>query len=316
MPQPAASDVHLDALLTNISVAYVQMQSHFIAPQVFPIVPVDKQSDKYRTYTKNDWFRDEAERRQGATESVGSGYTLSDAAYFCDKYAIHKDVDDDTRRNADPVHDLDREATEFVSQRLLLRQEIQWVTDFFAASIWGTDVTPANLWSAYATSDPLLDVEAGKETILGNTGFMPNTLVLGYQVYRQLRNHPDLVDRIKYTTAQTMTVDMMARLFDVDRVLVARAVKATNVEGATGAYAFAHGKHALLCYSAPTPGLMTPSAGYMFAWRGVSGPLDTTVGVSRFRLEQLKADRVEGEIAFDNKVIGSDLGYFFASVVA
>lgn len=316
MPQPTSTDAHLDQLLTNIGVAYIQSQDHFIASKVFPIVPVDKQSDKYRTWTKNDWFRDEAEQRRAGAESVGSGYTLSDTAYFCDKYAIHKDVDDDTRRNADAVHDLDREATEFVTQRLLLRHEIQWVTDFFAASIWGTDSTPTNLWSNYSTSDPLQDVEAGKETILSNTGFMPNTLVLGYQVYRQLRNHPDLVDRIKYTSAQTLTVEMMARLFDVERVLVARAIKATNKEGATGAYAFTHGKHALLCYTPAAPGLMTPSAGYIFAWRGVSGPMSQTIGVSKFRMEHLKSDRVEAEYAFDNKVIGNDLGYFFSSCVA
>lgn len=316
MPQPTASEVHLDQLLTNIGVAYIQSQDHFIATKVFPVVPVDKQSDKYRTWTKNDWFRDEAEVRKAGAESVGSGYSVSDTAYYCDKYAIHKDVDDDTRRNADPVHDLDREATEFVTQRMLLRHEIQWVTDYFASGIWGTDLTPTNLWSSYATSDPLTDVETGKETILTNTGMMANTLVLGYQVYRQLRNHPDLVDRIKYTTAQTLTVEMMARLFDVERVLIARAVKATNKEGAAGAYAFTHGKNALLCYSAPQPGLMTPSAGYVFAWRGVSGPLGTTIGVSTFRMEHLKSDRVESEYAFDNKVIGSDLAYFFSGAVA
>lgn len=316
MPQPTVSDVHLDALLTNVSVAYMQSQEAFIASQVFPIVPVDKQSDKYRTYTKNDWFRDEAEKRQGATESVGSGYTLSDTAYYCEKYAIHKDIDDDTRRNADSVHDLDSEASRFVTQRLMLRQEIQWVSDFFATGIWATDVTPSNLWSAYATSTPIEDIETGKAAILSVTGMMPNTLVLGYDVYRQLRNHPDLIDRIKYTTSQTMTVEMMARLFDVDRVLVARAVKATNKEGATGTYSFTHGKNALLCYSAPEPGLMVPSAGYIFAWRGVSGPLNQTIGVKTFRMEHLESDRVEGQIAFDNKVIGSDLGYFFSGAVA
>ena len=324
MPQPTSSDVHLDQLLTNIGIAYIQSQDNFIATKVFPVVPVDKQSDKYRTWTKNDWFRDEAEVRRAGAESVGSGYGVSDTAYFCDKYAIHKDVDDDTRRNADAVHDLDREATEFVTQRMMLRHEIQWVTDYFATSVWGTDLTPSNLWSAYATSDPLTDIETGKETILSNTGMMPNTLVLGYQVYRQLRNHPDLVDRMSNVVvlnanqqpARTVNIEAMARLFDVERVLIARAVKATNKEGATGAYAFTHGKNALLCYSAPQPGLMTPSAGYIFAWRGVSGNLGTTIGVSTFRMEQLKADRVEAEYAFDNKIIGSDLGYFFSGAVA
>jgi hypothetical protein len=133
---------------------------------------------------------------------------------------------------------------------------------------------------------------------------------------RKLRNHPDIVDRYKYTSAQAITEDMIARLFGVDRILVAKAVKATNNEGASPAYSFAYGKAALLCHVAPNPGLMTPSAGYTFAWTGVSGGLNTTIGVSKFRMESLKSDRVEAEFAFDNKVVGTDLGYFFATAVA
>jgi hypothetical protein len=33
-------------------------------------------------------------------------------------------------------------------------------------------------------------------------------------------------------------------------------------------------------------------------------------------MESLKADRIEAEMAFDNKVIASDLGWFWDSVVA
>jgi hypothetical protein len=109
---------------------------------------------------------------------------------------------------------------------------------------------------------------------------------------------------------------MMARLFDVDRVLVAKAVKATNNEGGTGAYAFTHGKHALLCYSAPSPGLLQPSAGYVMSWTGVSAGLGATIGSSRLRMDSLRADRIEAEVAFDMKVIATDLGYFWNGVVA
>lgn len=318
MPQPTSTDVHVDAILTNISVAYVQSQQNFIASKVFPIVQVDKQSDKFYVYTKNDWFRDEAKRRGASQESAGSGYNLGTNNYACDVWAFHKDVDDKVRANADAPLNPDRDATQFVTQRLLLRQEIQWVSDYFATGVWGTDkvgATDFTRWSDYATSDPINDIEAGKETVLGGTGFMPNTLVLGYQTFRQLKHHPDIVDRIKYTSSQTITPDMLARIFEIDRVLVAMAVKATNVEGETAAYAFAHGKNALLTYVNPTPGLLAPSAGYIFAWNGVSGRLGQNVGISRFRMEELKSDRIEGEIAFDDKVVGADLGYFFSGAV-
>jgi len=319
MGQPTQGSVHVDVPLTNISTAYMQSQDAFIATKVFPIVPVSKQTDKYYTYTKNDWFRDEAQQRADATESAGSGYGLSTATYSCDVYAMHKDIGYQTRANADSQINLDRDATQFVTQRLLLRQEIQWVTDCFATSIWATDATPSNLWSDYTASDPIEDVETGKETILSTTGQMANTLVLGYQVYRKLKNHPDIIDRIKYTqgvTGRTVTPELLAAMFDVDRVLVARAIKATNVEGETAAYSFTHGKHALLLHVATSPGLLTPSAGYTFTWQGVSSGLGANVGITRMDMPTKKSERIEGEVAWDNKIVGTDLGYFFNGAVA
>lgn len=319
MAQPTQSAVHVDAVLTNISVAYMQMASNFIASRVFPVVNVAKQTDKYFVYTKNDWFRDEMQMRPDATESAGSGYGLSTATYSCDVWSLHKDIGNQTRANADSPLDLDRDATQFLTQRGLLRQETQFVTDYFATSIWGTDVVGGanfTVWSTYATSDPIDDVETGKTTVLSTTGFEPNTLVLSYEVFQKLKHHPDIVDRIKYTSSENITPQMMARLFELDNVYVARAVKATNVEGETAAYSFAHGKNALLCYVNPNPGLLAPSAGYTFNWSGVSAGLGENVAISSFYIDELKADRIEIEMAFDNKVVAADLGYFFSGAVA
>lgn len=320
MPQPHVNNVHVDAILTNISVAYMQNADNYIADKVFPVVAVDKKSDLFFKYNKNDWFRDEAQRRAGGTESAGSGYGLSTDSYSADVWAFHKDVDDQTVANSDaPLNPL-REAAEFVTNRLLLRRELQFVSDFFHAGVWGTDKafggTGDTQWSDYAASDPIDNIEEGKQTILSTTGLEANTLVLGYKVFRTLKNHPDIIDRIKYTTSQTVTADMLARMFEVDRVLVAKAVAATNREGAAEAYDFAYGNGALLAHVAPNAGLLTPSAGYTFAWTGVSGGLGQTIGTSQFRMEHLKADRIEAEVAFDNKVVGADLGYFFNNVVA
>jgi hypothetical protein len=325
MPQPTSSQVHVDAILTNISVAYLQRAENFIADKVFPVVPVDKQSDKYFVYSKNDWLRDEARVRTDGTESVGSGYNITTDTYYADVYAIHKDIGDQTRANADAPINVDREAAEFITHRLLTRREIQFVNDFMATSTWGTDVTgvassPSTgqtiQWSDYTNSDPIEDIEEGKAGILSTTGLEANTLVLGYDVFRQLKNHPDLVDRIKYTSSQTITEDMLARMFDIERVLVSKSVKATNAEGATAAYSFTTGKTALLAHVAPSPGILTPSAGYTFSWTGVSQGMGLTIGTSSFRLESLRATRVEAELAFNNKVVASDLGYFWNTIVA
>jgi hypothetical protein len=89
---------------------------------------------------------------------------------------------------------------------------------------------------------PLRTSKRARLDILSVTGLEANTLVLGYDVFRQLKNHPDLVDRIKYTSSQTITEDMLARMFDIERVLVSKSIKATNAEGATAGLLVHHGQ--------------------------------------------------------------------------
>ena len=202
---------------------------------------------------------------------------------------------------------------------MLLRQEIQWVTDMFTTSVWATDLTPSNLWSDFTASDPIEDMETAKETILSSTGREANTLVLGYQVARKLRNHPDIIDRIKYTTGvngMTVSNELLASMCGVKKVYVAKAIKNTAVEGETAAYSFVFGKHALLLHVPDNPGLLTPASGYTFSWRGVSFGMGSDIGIKRFRLEREAATRVEAQIAIDFRVVGSDLGYFFNGAVA
>ena len=317
MPQPTTRDVHVDAVLTNMSIAYIQNQAHFIAGQVFPTVPVEKQSDKYFVYTKGDWFRDEAQKRAPGTESAGSGYTLSTDTYSADVYAFHKDIDDQTRANSDSPLNPDRDATQFVTQRMLMRQEIDWFSTYFTTGVWagGETLTGTDQWND-ASSDPIDVVETGKAAILTGTGLMPNTLTVGYDVHRQLRNHPDIIDRIKYTSGSPIGNSVIAGFFGIERYLVSMGIKNTAVEGATTVMANIAGKHALLTHSASTPSTLTPSAGYCFKWRGVSDGLNKDVGITRLRMPQLRSDRIEAQMAWDNKVVATDLGYFIENAVA
>jgi len=324
--QPSRSQVHIDAVLSNISVAYIQAHSRYIAQQVFPVVPVGKQSDKFFRYRKEDWFRDEARRRADATESAGSGYELDTDTYSCDVFAFHKDIGSQARANQDSPLDLDSEATEFVTQRMLLRQEMSFVNDYFRPGVWSTDWTGIESgtpdegqfvkWSNYEDSDPVEDIEEGKELILKTTGLEANTLVMGYGVFRRFKQHPDVRDRVKYTSSSNVTPGMMAAMLEVDRVLISSAIRTTEPEGRENPeFDFTHGGNALLCHVASSPGLLTPSAGYTFAWDGISGGLGLPVGVSSFFMDELKADRIEAEAAWDNKVIGQDLAVFMGGVV-
>lgn len=332
MPNPTRSDVHVNTPLTNISIAYLQNSTAFVADKVFPNIPVTKQSDRYYTYERGEFNRDEAELRAPGTESAGGGYTLDNTpTYSAQVRAFHKDIDDQVRANSDSVLAPDREATEYVTHKMLIRREKQWVTDYFAGGIWsrdfdGTTSGPSGStdevvqWDNYASSDPITDVRDGVTSVTENTGFIPNTLVLGFPVFQKLLDHPDIVDRIKYGQSSgevaVANLNVLAQLFGVERVFVPRAIENTAAEGQTASHSFISGKKALLVYSAPTPGLMTPSAGYTFSWTGFLGATQNGIRIKRFRMEQLSSDRVEGEIAFDTKLISADLGAFWDTIIA
>ena len=315
MPQPTQSQVHVDAILTNMSVAYMNEMDSFVASRVFPTISVNKQSDKYFTYSQADFYRDQAKVRADGTESAGSGYSLSTDTYSSSVWALHKDIGDQVRANSDTPLDPDMDATRFLTHQMMIRQERDWATNYFTTSVWGNDSTPSTLWDA-SGSDPIGDIQTGINTILSDTGYLANTLVLSYNAYKTLRNHPDFVDRYKYTSADSITPELIGKVLDLLRVMVMKGVYNSAAEGATASYAQVGDKDALLCYVAPSAGLMTASAGYNFVWNGVGGGLGTSVAVSKYRMDWLRADRLEIESAWDFKVVSSNLGYFFSNPVA
>ena len=325
MAEPTVRQVHVNQPLTQISIAYIQDTDMFIATEVFPNIPVQKQSDRFYKYLKEYWFRDVAKKRAPATESAGGGYNLDNTpTYFCDKYSIHKDVADEMRSNADDVINMDRDATEWVSQMMLLRREKQWAENYFTDGVWATDLqgvagSPSSgefqQWDQ-EDSTPIEDIRDNAVRVAELTGHKPNVLVLSPYVYTALSNHADILDRIKYTQTGVVTTDILAGLFDVDRVLIAWGTENIAAGGVDADMNFVFGKHALLAYSNPTPSILQPSAGYTFSWQGLLGAGAMGTRIRQYRMEHLEADRIEGDLAMDMKVIASDLGVFFENAVA
>ncbi len=336
MTQPTAGDVHVNTPLSNISIAYVQDASAFVADQIFPNIPVAKQSDRYYTYDRGQFNRDEMEIRAPGTESAGSGYTVDNTpTYFTPVRAFHHDIPDEVRANQDSVINADRDATILVTTKGLISREKTWVGKYFAAGLWTTTIDGVAAapgagevlqWND-ASSTPIEDVRAGVTTVLESTGFMPNTLVIGHQVWDALQDHPDIIDRLKYgqtaggavepgrAPAMVNVTDLQA-LFKLPRIFIMSSIENTAAEGVTNVHAFIGGKKALLCYSTPTPGIMIPTAGYTFSWNGLLGASALGSRIKRFRMDKLNSDRVEIDMSFDQKLVSADLGYFFDTIVA
>jgi len=330
MPQPTSSDAFVNIPLTNLSIAFIQDDTSFIADEVFPTVPVQRQGGLFLSYDRSYWFSDTAQERAPATESAGGGYTLDwNNSYFCHKYAIHKDIDDDTRANALPPADMDRDGTEWVTQKLLIRREVQWASKNFVPSVWtgnltGVSGTPTSgqfkNWDV-AGSTPIEDITAEIIRVTALTGYKPNKLVLAPDVYIALLNHAEFVDRIKYGQAgvgrpAVMSADFLAQVLGVDAVLVPWSVVNSAAEGLTATYNFTMSNGALLVYANPSPSILKPSGGYTFVWTGLLGAGAAGARIKSYRMEWIESDRIEGEIAFDPHVVAPDVGVFFSNCLS
>lgn len=321
MAQPRMDQVFVSAPLTNISVAYMNDPNSFIAGRVFPVVPVDLPEGIFFVYDKEDWFRDEVQKRMDEEESAGSGYNVSQDTYHAEIYAFHKDIPRRVRISSRLPISEEAAAARFVAQRFLIHQEVAWANTYFTTGVWDTDVVGGvdfTQWDNYTTSTPTEDIDEAKDAISGVTGLEPNTLVLGHAVYRKLRNHPEIIDRFKYTDPSNINEQMLATYLEIPNVYVARAVINTAQEGATPSYSRIIGNHVWLGYVTDAPSIMEPSAGYNFTWTGINPGMGENIAMKRLDFSSVGREviRIEGEMAYDMKVVAPDLGYFFKDAVS
>lgn len=319
--------LHVDQYLTDYSVMFVQDSMNFVAQRATSVIPVNKQTDKYVFYDRGYFWRDEVAPRPLGGRPRQAGYKIGEGTYSAVEYGLEHTVDDRQRANADDPIRLDENATILLTQKNLIKQDRTWATKFFTTGIWTTDVTgvassPSSVQFLQfndATSDPIGVIDEYKDAITELTGFRPNTLVLGSDVKRVLRSHPDIADRIKYTMPGVADEAILASLFEVANVVTARSVYNTADEGATNSFSFIVNKKAmLLAYIEPNPGLDSPTALATFAWTGLVPGATNAIGgvIETGRDGRAHSDYFQGRMAWDMAVVSADLGVFFDAAVA
>ena len=334
MPMLTPSQVHLDTPLSNLTLAYVQSQSVFVADKVFPVVGVEKQSDKYYIYDRANANRSgDVKKLAPRTEVNRIGQKISNDAYFADVYGLGMDFDEQTIANEDTVLDTRSAGAQDLVNRLMIHREKTFADTFFTNNVWGTSVTGATLasgnqpilWSDYVNSTPIANVTLAARTMqLTSGGFKPNTMVVGKEVRDILVNHPDILSRLNGGSTinnPALIVDAkLAEIFGVETFLVMEAVENTAADGAAEVSAFIGGNNALLCYTPASAGLRVPASGLTFAWNNVVGASNLGVTVESFSDDALKrmqvAEHIQVKMAYDMKLVGPSLGYFFNAITA
>ncbi len=298
MPRPTLRDVHVNQPLSNISIGF--QNAAYIAEQVLPVVQVEKKSDVYFSFDKGVWYRDRAKPRAPGTRAQRGDYSITTASYICISDALAKSIPDEVRANVDQPLNPDVEATEFVTDALLLGLEIRVADVVTASANWSQAASPATQWDS-DTSDPVRDVDTAVNGVVSRIGRLPNVGVMSWDIWRNLKQHPDLLDRVKHTRpGAPIELTDIAQWFNLERVLLGTAIKNTAQEEAAESMSYVWGENFWVGFVPATAALMTPAAGYTFVWGNRV--------VSRFREDQEKSDVVESEWFTAEQVTASDAG--------
>lgn len=329
MPQATniQGDLHVDRYLTNFSVQYVQDAKNFLSQRAASVIPVNKSTDKYIVYDRGFFWRDEAKVRGLGQRPVQVGYKFNSANYSCEEWGLEHVVDDRQRANADDPIRLDENASRLLTDKHMIRADRTWAQNYFGTGNWSTEKSGvasspgADQFLQFndANSDPIGTIDEAKDDMHELTGKMPNTLVLGAGVRRTLRSHPDIADRIKYTQVGIADEDILAQLFEVDNVVVARSIYNAAMEGATDDFTYIVDKTAMwLGYIEPNPGLDSPTAIAYWAWTGLIPGQTNAIGgvIERGRDDRAHSDYFQGRMAWGLTQVAEDLGVFFLDTIA
>lgn len=313
--RPTPSDVHVDSIRTELSIAYMNERQYFAGDAIAPLCPVNKQSDKYATFDRGDFMRIQMELGASGAPAPIMEFGTSSDTYFCDKYHGKAFLPDELLENADEGYALDKAYVEFVTHQALLQRDKLIADNFWTTGIWGTDKTPGTKWSA-TSSTPYEDLRTGCRTIQQAIGRWPTDLILGADVADTLIDHPDTLDRVKggatSNTPATVKLEAIAAELKLKRVTEAAAVYNTASAGATVSMSpLFDTNDALLIYRPDSPAKFTPSGAYTFVWSPFDGVQGARVGIKTWRQDDPDGEYFRGMIYVDPKVTASEAGYFF-----
>ena len=318
--------------LTNLSMAYFQDASGYVAKSIFPICPVQLSSAKFYTFSKEDLLRDNVQRKPQFSKVQPAQMGQMDQSYSCSVDQVIVGIDQIARlnyqrTNAPGVADPRRAKVKFVAEQMNLHQDIMFAENFFKSGVWsneweGTNTTPSGK-QFYKFSDdncdPVKLFDDLCTQVEQNTGRRPNRLGLGKETYNALKSHPVVVERVKFggSTANPATVNerVLAELFGIAKVSVLSSIYNKAALGAEADMSYiCDPKAAILAYATDTPAIDEPSAGYIFTW-DMLGDGQYMPTLQYPGENGTHSEFIEGLFAADMKKTADDLAIFLKDCV-
>lgn len=260
----------VDPILSTHARGY--RNAEFIGHLLLPIVEIPVRGMRVIRFGKDGFRKMNTRRAPGsATQRVQYGYASDPVALHQD--ALEGVVPWEHMEEAAKVPgiDLARGSIEEVLDIIGLGREFQTASLARDAAKYGANnkvaLTGADKWSDPA-SDPAKDMDEGKEQIRRRIGRYPNMLTLSPPVFNALKNHPKITEKFKYTSSDSITVDMLAKYFDVDKVVVGKAVYLEDSDSDDADAKDVWGNDAILSFTSTRSDYRMPSFGYTYRLKG------------------------------------------------
>lgn len=302
--------LHVSRTLSNISAQY--RNTMYISQSFMGVVPVAKESDLYWVWNR-DWRQVESRRANGSEVNEVT-FSASTSSYTLYERAIGDFITDRDRENADEAFMLDRDVTEFLTDKLWLDLEVQARDLCFTTTTWSNNagITATGWGLDTTTSLPMINVHSATAVIQRQAGVMPNTLVFGADTFHAMQGNDDLLDRIKYTERGILTEELLGSVFGL-RVFVGRAARDTTNEytAATTSVADIWTGDALIAYFSPGASIKSPSAGYIFRKQSAGSPFK----VKKYRVESREGDKIEVSTFQQAKAVATSAAFLFKGAV-
>lgn len=301
---PAPQNTYVDPLLTDVSVGY--KNENYIAEKFFPTVYVDKETGIYFVKDKENLRAPKDARRGEFSRANRVQNGLTQANYALEEKALETAVSDRVMRNYSDPFDPKRNATELVSEKLLIDNEKDLQTTLLASGATNSD--QANAWSTPSTDVAGL-VRTGRDQIQKRTGRKANTALIGKPALNVILKNTNFIDSIKYTQIVTeqALINALKAWLDVSEVLIGEAIENTSKEGQADAMDYIWTDLVVLAFVAPSAQLETPSAGYRLTQKDARY-------VDTWYEQEIKSTIVRANDIFDNKVVDPDAMYIYSNV--
>lgn len=188
------SKAYTSVALTNYSVGYFNNAEDFIATKILPVFPVQKVSGKVFQYGKEALRIVDTNRGTYGSYNKVNLRVEQSSLYFLEDYGLYDEIFDEDIEDAEAAIDPEIDATEYLTQKLMLDMEKKVADAVTNPAVITNNValTGADKWSALSTSDPLSDIETGRASVFDLTGKQPNTIILSWSVLYKLKIHPSI----------------------------------------------------------------------------------------------------------------------------